>query len=101
MQLRKYLKNSFDSNCAYHAQLFFNSNDLDLKNAVPGTLSLTPTKEMISELKNDYHAMSGMIFGAIPKFSDVIQAISDLERNLNESCNAMDMPISNGEKDYA
>lgn len=71
--------------CAHHAQLFFNSTDLDLKNAVPGTLSLTPTQEMIPILKNDYYAMSGMIFGEVPEFSDVIQVISDYEKKLNQS----------------
>lgn len=69
--------------CARHAQLFFNSNDLDLRNAVPGTLSLVPIKEMFEILKNDYNSMSGMIFGEIPTFTDILEAISDLENTLN------------------
>ena len=70
--------------CASHAQIFFNSRDLDLKNAIPGSLSLTPTAEMVETLEKDYQAMAGMIFGEILKFSDVLQAISDLESQLNK-----------------
>lgn len=72
-------------NCAHHAKLFFNSSDLDLKNAIHGTFALSPTTEMSEILKNDFKAMSGMIFGEAPKFSDVLQVISDLESKLNQS----------------
>jgi hypothetical protein len=71
--------------CARHAQLFFNSNDLDLMNAVPGTLSLVPIKEMLEILKNDYNSMSGMIFGEIPDLSEILHSISDLENILNQN----------------
>ena len=70
--------------CARHAQMFFNSADLDLKNAIPGSLALTPTLGMVEDLKRDYQAMSGMIFGEVPEFSDVIHAISDLEYEINQ-----------------
>ena len=69
--------------CAKHAKMFFNSNDLDLINAVPGSLSLLPTHEMAEILKKDYDAMAGMIFGDIPNFSEVLKTISHLENELN------------------
>lgn len=68
---------------AHHAQLFFNSKDLDLKNAAHGTFSLSPEKEMIEILKKDYYSMAGMIFGEVPEFTDVLQVISNLEDKLN------------------
>src|SRR3990167_1893133 len=52
--------------CARHARMFFNSRDMDLKTAHPGSFALTPTSEMIVMLKRDYQAMAGMIFGEIP-----------------------------------
>lgn len=71
--------------CARHAKMFFNSNDLDLINAVPGSLSLIPTHEMTEVLKKDYEAMSGMIFGELPNFSEILQGIAQLEHELNNA----------------
>lgn len=70
-------------NCARHAQLFFNSSDLNLKLASPGTFSLLPTQAMQQILKRDYHAMSGMIFGDVPKFSDILDVVRALELTIN------------------
>jgi hypothetical protein len=70
--------------CAHHAQSFFNSADLDLQHAIPGSLAIMPTIEMIEVLRRDYQAMIGMIFGEVPKFSDVIQAIANLEYEINQ-----------------
>jgi len=69
--------------CAHHAQVFFNSADLDLQYAIPGSLTVMPTLGMIEVLKRDYDAMAGMIFGEVPEFSDVLRAISNLEHKVN------------------
>lgn len=69
--------------CSEHAQIFFNSAALDLKTAYFGTFSIVPSTSMIKELKRDYEAMSGMIFGEVPTFDEVIEAISVFERKLN------------------
>lgn len=69
--------------CSEHAQIFFNSAALDLKTAYVGTFSIVPSTSMIKELKRDYEAMSGMIFGEVPTFDEVIEAISVFERKLN------------------
>lgn len=69
--------------CARHALMFFNSTDLDLIHAHPGTFSITPTPEMVHTLKRDYQAMLGMIFGEVPEFSDVLNAVEKLEHEIN------------------
>lgn len=71
--------------CARHALMFFNSTDLDLIHAKPGTFSITPTSEMEDALKRDYQAMSGMIFGEVPDFADVLEATRQLEQLINQA----------------
>lgn len=70
--------------CARHAQMFFNSADLDLKSARPGSFALATTPEMIDALRRDYQAMSGMIFGEVPDFTMVINEIGELEQQINQ-----------------
>ncbi len=70
--------------CARHARMFFNSPDFDLDHAVPGTLTLAPSNEMLEPLARDYDAMVGMIMGAAPSFAQAMEAVSALERRLNE-----------------
>ncbi|MCX8567028.1 MAG: hypothetical protein ON057_001755 [Glomeribacter sp. 1016415] len=71
--------------CALHAQMFFNSADLDLKSARPGSFALSPTSEMADALRRDYQAMAGMIFGEVPNFAIVINEIVKLEQHINQS----------------
>jgi hypothetical protein len=56
-----------------------------LKNAYAGSLSLAPTAGMISELKKDYELMSGMIFGEIPAFEEIIDTIAKFESQINQA----------------
>ena len=72
------------TDCARHAQLFFNSSDLNLKLARPGSFSLMPTLPMQKILKRDYQAMAGMIFGEIPEFTEVLEVIQQLETEINQ-----------------
>ena len=69
--------------CVAHARMFFNSPDLGLDHAVPGTFSLMPTDEMIEDLRRDYSRMAGMIIGDPPKFDEVMASIGALEEELN------------------
>lgn len=71
--------------CVAHARMFFNSRDLDLAHAEPGSFSLNPTDAMIADLRRDYDAMAGMIFGEVPAFDAVLASIDDLEHRLNGS----------------
>jgi hypothetical protein len=38
---------------------------------------------MLADLRRDYEAMSGMVFGPIPTVDEIVAAISKLERRLN------------------
>lgn len=70
-------------NCVAHARMFFNSRDLDLAHAQPGSFSLNPTDAMIADLRRDYDAMTDMIFGQVPTFDAVLANVDDLECTLN------------------
>jgi hypothetical protein len=69
--------------CVRHARMFFNSPDLDLAAAEPGSFVLRPTNAMLDPLRRDYIAMTGMIFGDAPAFEAVITSIAELETRLN------------------
>lgn len=69
--------------CVAHARMFFNSRDLDLAHAEPGSFSLTPTDAMIATLHRDYGAMAGMIFGDVPDFYAILETVEALQRSLN------------------
>lgn len=69
--------------CVAHARMFFNRPDFDLASAHQPTFALQPTEAMIKDLRQDYRAMSVMIFGAAPQFDDILEAIAGLENRLN------------------
>ena len=66
-----------------HARMFFNRPDLDLASATPGRFALTPHDGMLADLRRDYEAMSGMVFGPIPSVDEAVAAITELEQRLN------------------
>lgn len=70
--------------CVRHARMFFNRPDLDLASAVPGSFALTPHDGMLTDLRRDYEAMSGMVFGPIPSVDAVVGAIAELEQLINQ-----------------
>ncbi len=71
--------------CVRHARMFFNRPDLDLASAIPGGFALTPHDGMLADLRRDYEAMSGMVFGPIPTVDAVVAAIVELEQRLNKT----------------
>lgn len=71
--------------CAHHARMFFNSADLDLAHAVPGTLALMPPTGMRDALRRDYSATTGMIFGAVPSMEDILTVVEEVEATANET----------------
>jgi hypothetical protein len=71
------------ADCVRHALMFFNRPDFDLGMAAPGTFALTPHDQMLTDLKRDYAAMAGMIFGPVPPIDAVVAAIAELEQHLN------------------
>ena len=70
--------------CVRHARMFFNRPDLDLASAKLGGFALTPHNEMLADLRRDYEAMSGMVFGPIPAVDEVVAAIAAVEQRLNK-----------------
>jgi hypothetical protein len=71
--------------CVRHARMFFNRPDLDLASAIPGSYALTPHDGMLTDLRRDYEAMSGMIFGPIPTVDEVVAVVTELEQRLNKA----------------
>jgi len=71
------------ADCVRHARMFFNRPDFDLTAAAPGSYALVPHDEMLTNLEQDYRAMSGMIFGEGPAFGAIIDSIVNLEKRLN------------------
>src|ERR1035438_3933892 len=71
------------ADCVHHARMFFNRPDFDLATATPGSYALVPHHEMLTNLEQDYRAMSGMIFGEAPAFGAIIDSIVNLEKRLN------------------
>lgn len=70
--------------CVRHARMFFNSPDLNLATAAPGSFTLSPSAEMATELARDYAAMAGMIFGKAPALEEVLSRIAELEAGINQ-----------------
>jgi Nucleotidyl transferase AbiEii toxin, Type IV TA system len=66
-----------------HARMFFNRPDFDLTSAAPGSFALLPHDGMVDQLRTDYRAMRGMIFGEPPTFEDVLASVVALEQRLN------------------
>jgi nucleotidyltransferase AbiEii toxin of type IV toxin-antitoxin system len=73
------------ADCVAHARVFFNRPDFDLASAVPGSFALTPHDSMVDQLRTDYRAMTGMIFGDSPAFDNVLATVEALERKLNRT----------------
>lgn len=71
--------------CARHAGIFFNSSDLDLATAHPGTFALSPLPEMDTQLRRDYTAMAGMIFGEVPDWETIVETIRQFEEQVNQA----------------
>jgi Nucleotidyl transferase AbiEii toxin, Type IV TA system len=71
------------ADCARHARMFFNSPDLNLAAAAPGSFTLSPNRDMATDLARDYAAMIGMIFGNAPSFSEVLKRVADFEAEVN------------------
>ncbi len=72
------------ADCVAHARMFFNRPDFDLASAAPGSFALTPHDGMVDQLRSDYRAMTGMIFGEPPAFEDVLASVTTLEGKLND-----------------
>ncbi len=71
------------ADCVAHARMFFNRPAFDLATAVAPTFAIRPEGKVLDDLRRDYRAMSGMIFGKAPAFEAIIEDIAVLETALN------------------
>ncbi|RWR19609.1 nucleotidyl transferase AbiEii/AbiGii toxin family protein [Sinirhodobacter populi] len=71
--------------CVAHARMFFNRPAFDLAIAAPPTFSIHPEGKMLDDLRRDYRAMAGMIFGEASAFEAIMDGISELEVALNSA----------------
>ncbi len=51
--------------------------------AVPGTLKLVPPEYRVGALATDYESMKDMLYGDIPDFNNVMDAVRKLEKEIN------------------
>lgn len=71
------------ADCVNHARMFFNRPAFDLESAHPPSFVLTPEGDMYDELRRDYAAMAGMIFGNAPPSEAIVESVVDLEHAIN------------------
>jgi hypothetical protein len=51
--------------------------------AVPGSLRLVPDRAVLAAVEADYRAMTNMIFGTVPAFSEIREMLRALEAEIN------------------
>lgn len=66
-----------------HKSFFFASSWANYATAKPGTLRLVPDAERLTALGADYNLMQAMMFGASPKWSDIVKELKQLEARIN------------------
>jgi hypothetical protein len=67
-----------------HKLNFFNAAWKKFDEAVPGSLHVVPTGELLTIIQRDYLAMQEMMTGEVPKFTDIIRSLAELESQLNK-----------------
>lgn len=62
---------------------FYRCNWAKYELATIGTISLLPPDRTLPALKQDYEHMKNMIFGPKPPFSEILEVIADLEKEIH------------------
>lgn len=68
--------------CVRHARMFFSRPDYNLAAAASGDFAIQPVGDMLSGLRRDYAAMTGMVFGPTPSFDEIVDSIASIEERL-------------------
>jgi hypothetical protein len=68
--------------CVRHARMFFSRPDYNLAAAADGDFAIRPVGDMLSGLRRDYAAMTGMVFGPTPSFDEIVESIASIEERL-------------------
>ena len=53
------------------------------RSVIPGTLKLVPPEYRFAALAADYEAMKDMLYGDVPSFYTVMDALRNLERGIH------------------
>ncbi len=70
---------------SWHKTVFYRSAWADYAAATPGSLIVRPRGEYAEALARDYRAMEQMIFGEVPDWSEVTNALGAFEGRLNDA----------------
>jgi len=62
---------------------FYRDNWAKFEECLNGKFKLIPADYRIVELKKDYESMKEMLFGEIPTFDEIIEALKELEKIIN------------------
>ncbi len=101
---RRYARHYYDLYCMYLSKIknsafeqkellerdvlfkkkFYYSGMAGYETAKIGEMQLLPRKEDITALKNDYEQMKEMLFGYVPKFEEIMIAITALQDEINK-----------------
>ena len=71
------------ADCVRHARMFFDRPDYNLASAAPGTFAIAPVSMMIDALHRDYENTTAMIFGAAPRFEEILVSAKQIEDAAN------------------
>lgn len=72
------------ADCVAHARMFFDRPDYDLMSAEPGSFAIAPLAGMVDALRGDYAKTEAMIFGASPRFEDILASLGALDAAVNK-----------------
>jgi hypothetical protein len=73
--------------------MFFSRPDYNLAAAATGDFARRPVGEVLSGLRRDYAAMTGMVFGPIPSFDDIVESIGLIEDRLRAEASSIERPM--------
>lgn len=67
-----------------HKSLYFKSAWAQYDTAVRGSLKIIPSREILNIMEKDYKAMNEMLFGEIPTWEVILDALKSFEHNFNQ-----------------
>lgn len=67
-----------------HKLNFFNAAWKKFDEAVPGSLYVVPTGELLRVVQRDYLAMQEMMTGDVPAFEDIVRSLAEVESVVND-----------------
>jgi Nucleotidyl transferase AbiEii toxin, Type IV TA system len=69
--------------CQRYSTLFYPDEEVDITDALPGTLDIVPDDAMARALADDYRSMGVMIFDEPPSFAEISAELREFENKVN------------------